>query len=225
MNMHGPIGYPPPTLVRKRSGSRLRWVILLMALVAIGLFAFSQFMGKSPPPAPVEEPVAPPVAAPEPAPVEAVAPAEPAMTVENLETAAAPAQAAVDARQPNHWHYVPKLGDGPGVIYSRNGNGWDYAFACTPQTKVIEFIAIGTGSPGEFDKQSMTVGATKLMMDAYYAPSGGGTIGMKLPAADPFFSALDGTSPLEIQLYQSRKTIVSVGPDVLRLVRACRGQS
>lgn len=222
MNMHGPIGYPPPTLVRKRSGVRLRWVALvLVAAVVLGMFGFSSFLDRSPEPVAVEElaPAPAPQVAPAP-----IVPAEPEMTVERLDTDAVAAQSTVDARQPNRWHYVPRLGDGPGVIYSRNGAGWDYALACTPQTKMIEFIAIGTGSPGEFDKQTLTVGAKTLAMDAYYSESGGGTIGMKLPAGDPFFTALDGASPLEIQLYATRKTIVSVGPDVMRLIRTCRGQ-
>lgn len=234
MNMEGPIrgpeGYPPPTLVRKRRGRGrgLLWLLGFLALAGIaylvsGLIRFSD-------PAPVAQP---PVAAPAPAPIEDAdtpaeavpeAPAAPSVVVETPEAAAAAAQPSVDARKPNQWYYVGRLGDGPGAIYTRTGGQWNYAFACNPAARTIEIIATGTGDPGGFDQQMIQVGSTKLMMDAIYARDGGGVISTTLPAKHGFFDALDGSAPMEIQLVASRKTIVPVGPELVRLVRTCRGR-
>lgn len=148
-----------------------------------------------------------------------------AVIVERPGDSAAPAQPSPDARQPNRWYYVNVLGDGPGAIYSRTGGQWNFAFACTARARVIEFIAVGTGAPGDFDKQSIRIGKVRLMMDASYSPEGGGTIITKLPATHPFFNGLNGETPMEIQLQRNRKTIVPIGPDVVRLVKACRGSA
>ena len=148
-----------------------------------------------------------------------------AVIVERPGDSAAPAQPSPDARQPNRWYYVNVLGDGPGAIYSRTGGQWNFAFACTARARVIEFIAVGTGPPGDFDKQSIRIGKVRLMMDASYSPEGGGTIITKLPATHPFFNGLNGETPMEIQLQRNRKTIVPIGPDVVRLVKACRGSA
>lgn len=235
MNMQGPIGYPPPTLVRKRSGFwRLRTLFVLLGLIALaaGGYVATQSLLTQGPDVPAE-PIPLP-AAPEAAP--AVATAD--MPAEALpDTAAAPAVAVetpadvavaekpVDARRPNNWYYVRRLGDGPGVIYSMTGGKWSYALACTAKTKMIEIIAVGTGSPGDFDQQSISVGKVKLMMDATYSADGGGTISTILPASHEFFTALDGSAPMEIQLHATRKTVVPVGPDVARLVSNCRGRN
>lgn len=227
MNMESPIGYPPPTLVRRRSG-RAKLVMLLLALMllatVIGAWGIGR-MVRTPPARPAPRPVAaPPVQAADlPAAAMPDASAKPVVTVETPDSAGA-TQPSVDGRKANQWYYVGRLGDGPAAIYSRNGGQWSYAFACTPQTKMVEFIAVNTGSPGTFDKQSIVVGKTRLMMDAGYSADGGGTISTSLPAGHPFLRALNGTAPMEIQLYETRKTIVPVGPALVRLVRDCRGR-
>lgn len=225
MNMQGPIGYPPPTLVRRRSAwARLRLPIAIMLVVALAAIGAALLMPPASPPsvrhADTSLPAAPVV---RPPPVEKAAPVPPVVIDiprPDIATAAKP----VDGRKANHWHYVPRLGDGPGVIYSRTGRGWDYALACTTATSTIEIIAVGTGSPGSFDRQSITAGKTKLMMDATYSPDGGGTISTRIPARHPFLGALDGSVPMEIQLHETRKTIVPVDPEVIRLIRQCRGR-
>ncbi|KRB86361.1 hypothetical protein ASE00_06505 [Sphingomonas sp. Root710] len=227
----GPAGYPPPTLIRKRSGSRRKRAIILLFTVGtlLVIYAVSQLLagdsaqnnsGRPVPPVAVEgagprDADANPATMPDSA-------AEPPMTVETPGDGAAPAQPSPDAREANHWYYVAALGDGPGVIYSRTGGRWNFAFACTLRTRTIEFIAVGTGAPGSFDKQSISVGKVRLMMDASYSPDGGGTITTTLPAAHPFFSALSGAEAMEVRLYETRKTVVPIGADVARLVKTCR---
>lgn len=229
--MQGPIGYPPPTLVRKRSGFPKRAVTVLVAIILIaGGYGITRLIQSPPAPEPVERPVPPPMtgagtaSADTPAAALPDAAARPAVVVET------PADGKtvdnpVDARRPNSWYYVPRLGDGPGAIYSRTGGQWSYALACTTAAKTIEIIAVGTGSPGDFDRQAITVGKVRLMMDATYSPDGGGTISTTLPASHAFFEALDGSLPMEIQLHANRKTVVPVGPEVVRLIRDCRGRS
>lgn len=226
MNMETPLGYPPPTLiVRKRSGKgRLRaFVLLVTAAAALGFHIVDRLLQPA---------AAPPVAADPPGAAAGDADAEPAalpdaareppITVDAPGADTAPAQPPLDARQPNRWYYVERLADGPGAIYTRSGGQWDFAFACTAQTRMIEFIAVGTGSPGGFDKQSITVGKVKLMMDAGYSKDGGGTMSTTLPAGHPFFDAFDGKMPMEVRLHADRKTIVPVDSGVVRLIRACR---
>ncbi|MES2495556.1 MAG: hypothetical protein V4618_05555 [Pseudomonadota bacterium] len=232
--MQGPVGYPPPTLVRKRSGSRrLRAAFILFGLIvlAAGGYAVTRLLlARAATTTPQSNP-SPVVSADSPvlsadAPAEAL-PDTAAVAPVTVETPAnvAVVETPVDARRPNNWYYVRRLGDGPGVIYSKTGGEWSYALACTAKTKMIEIIAVGTGSPGGFDRQAITVGKVRLMMDATYSPDGGGTISTTLPAGDAFFSALDGSAPMEIQLLAARKTVVPVGPDVVRLVRDCRGRN
>lgn len=234
MNVQGPIGYPPPTLVRKRSGIfRLRTVIILslaLALALVGYAATLYLQSKEvavpvepdvPVPAPEPEVRAPTVDTPAAAMPDSVAPA-PVVVETPADTAKV--DDPVDARKPNNWYYVRKLADGPGVIYSKTGGQWNYALACTSAARTIEIIAVGTGSPGSFDQQAITVGTTKLMMNATYSQDMGGTISTVLPASDSFFTALDGSAPMEIQLHADRKTVVPVGPEVVRLVRDCRGR-
>lgn len=218
-----PAGYPPPTLVRKRSGLRRVRIVILLLITALILlvYALSRFVADgSAAPAPVA-----PVQVEATGEGDAGTAIEPPMTVDAPIDSATPVQPTPDARRPNRWYYVDVLGDGPGAIYSRTGGQWNFAFACTARTRVIEFIAVGTGTPGNFDRQSVSVGKVKLMMDASYSADGGGTMITALPAAHPFFNALDGKAPLEVQLHAGRKTIVPVGPDVIRLVRACRGRA
>ena len=233
--MDAPRGYPPPTLVRKKSGGKLVRVliVLLVAGLLAGIWSITNFIDS--------KPVPPPVAAPEAEPATVAIPDEPesagnadtpaaalpdTATTQpvTVETAVDIADAAPspDARQPNRWYYVASLGDGPGAIYSRTGGAWNFALACNARAKTIEFIAVGTGTP-DTDKPSIGVGSYKLMMDAVYSKDGGGTISTVLPAKDPFFTALDGSAPMEIQLLATRKTVVPVGPDVVRLVKTCRG--
>ncbi|ATE64767.1 hypothetical protein [Rhizorhabdus dicambivorans] len=228
-SIRGPEGYPPPTLVRKRTSKGLRFVLLLaFALLAAAAFmAASRFLQSEPEPAapPVaEKPVAPAPPTDVEAPAGAVpeAPAAPEVVVETPEAAVAAAPPSIDARQPNQWYYVGRLADGPAAIYSRTGGQWNYAFACNRAAKTIEIIATGIGDPGDFDRQAIQVGATKLAMDASYARDAGGTISTVLPAGDPFFGALDGATPMEIQLVANRKAIVPVGPALVRLIRTCR---
>ena len=220
----GPAGYPPPTLIRKRSGlRRVRTMILLLTVALVLLiYAVSQFMADEPAPS------APTVPAQVDAGSEgATLPDRTAQTPAAVEAPAdnaPPVQPSPDARQPNRWYYVDALGDGPGVIYSRTGGQWNFAFACTAATRIIEFIAVGTGAPGDFDQQSISVGKVKLMMDASYSPDGGGTIITRLPAAHPFFNAFDSKTPMEVQLHARRMTTVPIGPEVVRLVKTCRGR-
>jgi len=233
MNAHGPIGYPPPTLVRKRTGLTRLAIVAILAVAAVavllGGYALSRAMWPAPAPAPnapvaVRAPVVgigtadmPPAALPD-------AGRKPPVTIEAPGADDAITDPPVDARRANRWYYVGRLGDGPAAIYSRTGGQWTYALACTPRTRMIEFIAVGTGSPGDFDQQSIDVGKVHLPMDASYSKDGGGTISMTLPASHGFFEALDGSAPMEIQLVATRKTIVPVGPAVVRLIQECRGR-
>lgn len=227
--MQGPIGYPPPTLVRKRSGLRVRLAVALaLAALAAGGFGVAWLIQsrEASVPATGDTPreVAPKaVTASADTPAAAMPDAAAAVVVE-APADAAPVDQPVDARRANAWYYVARLGDGPGAIYSRTGGQWSYAFACTSATRTIEIIAIGTGSPGSFDQQAISVGKVKLMMDASYSPDGGGTISTKLPAGHAFFDALDGSAPMTIQLHATRKAVVPVGPAVVRLIRDCRGR-
>ena len=223
--MQGPIGYPPPTLVRKRSGLRMRLAVVLATVaLAAGGYGVARLFLSGPKVAPAPSEARPgPVTASADTPAAAMPDAAAAVVVE------APADAPavdkpVDARRANAWYYVPRLGDGPGAIYSRTGGQWSYALACTSATRTIEIIAIGTGSPGGFDRQAITVGKVKLMMDASYSPDGGGTISTTLPASHAFFDALDGSAPMTIQLHATREAVVPVGPAVVRLIRDCRGR-
>ncbi len=224
--MEPPPGYPPPTLFRKRSRlAALRPVIIILVLLAgVGYLAMTMLLDNEPsppPPAPVERKEV--EAAPVPA-VDTVPPEAPQVIVEQpIEEGSATGKAR-DARKANQWYFVKHLGDGPGAIYSRDGGQWNFALACTTRARTIEFIAVGTGSAGTFTDQQIKVGQFKLMMDAAYSKDGGGTISTTLPASDPFFDALDGGAPMEIQLVADRKTIVPVGPDVVRLIKACRGR-
>lgn len=218
--METPAGYPPPTLIRRRQRfSRLPTIaaLLLLALV-LGTCTLGRSIEREPLRA-----AAPDLGRKQPSAAHQIA--APAMTVEAPAEATIAAQPSIDARKPNRWYYVDRLGDGPGAIYSRDGGQWNFAFACDARRRMIEFIAVGTGSPGDFDQQALSVGKIKLLMDATYARDSGGTISMKLPAAHPFLNALDGRMPMEVQLLPTRKTIVPVDPDVVRLVRACRGRA
>lgn len=224
MNMEGPIGYPPPTLVRRRPVVRRVYFAVLVAIVAaaLGITVVERLGDRTIPPAPPTVAARAPASAdiqPEALPDTAT---EPAVKVETPD--AVPAGPSVDARQPNQWHYVDRLADGPGALYSRNGGPWSYALACTSATRTIEIIAVGTGDPGGFDKQMISIGKVKLMMDASYAKDGGGTMITILPAAHPFFDAFDGSGSMEVQLHADRKAIVPVGPAVIRLIRDCRGR-
>ncbi|WP_347271108.1 hypothetical protein [Rhizorhabdus histidinilytica] len=226
--MQGPIGYPPPTLVRKRSGLRARLAVVLatIALAAggYGLTRLIQSREASAPTGDSRRDVAPEAVTASADTPAAAMPDSAATVVVEAPTDAAPADQPVDARRANAWYYVARLGDGPGAIYSRTGGQWSYAFACTSATRTIEIIAIGTGSPGSFDQQAITVGKVKLMMDASYSPDGGGTISTTLPAGHAFFDALDGSVPMTIQLHATRKAVVPIGPAVVRLIRDCRGR-
>jgi len=222
--MESPIGYPPPTLVRKRT-SRGRVAILAVAIALVATLVGAWAVGRwvrpeaSPPaPTPAAAPVVPAETPPEAMPDSAKTPV---VTIEAPGADGAQAQPSVDGRKANQWYYVRRLADGPAAIYSRTGGQWNYAFSCTSRTKTVEFIAVNTGSPGTFDKQSIVVGKVKLMMDASYSTDGGGTISTSLPANHPFFKALDGARSMEIQLYETRKAIVPIGPALLRLVRDC----
>lgn len=222
--MEGPIGYPPPTLVRRRPVvRRVHFAALVVLVMAMGLgVTVVERLGDRPA-EPAPPPVATTVAAADVPPGSLPDAAnEPAVKVETPD--AEPAGPSVDARQPNQWHYVDRLADGPGALYSRNGGPWSYALACTSATRTIEIIAVGTGDPGGFDKQMISIGKVKLMMDASYAKDGGGTMITILPAAHPFFDAFDGSGSMEVQLHADRKAIVPVGPAVIRLIRDCRGR-
>ncbi|WP_208633687.1 hypothetical protein [Rhizorhabdus wittichii] len=225
MNMQGPIGYPPPTLVRKRSGLRMRLAVVLATVaLAAGGYGVARLFLSAPKAAPAPSEARPAaVTASADTPAAAMPDAAAAVVVEA--PADAPAvDTPVDARRANAWYYVSRLGDGPGAIYSRTGGQWSYALACTSATRTIEIIAIGTGSPGGFDRQAISVGKVTLMMDASYSLDGGGTISTTLPASHAFFDALDGSAPMTIQLHATRKAVVPVGPAVVRLIRDCRGR-
>jgi hypothetical protein len=238
------MSYPPPTLVPKTS--RAAWIrrIVLVATLSLmlGTCVFTRLLhrgGKiqsaspavadvpieSAPEAPVAQAPAPTV---QPAPadtanqVAAVDGAPPA--VQPAQPAGAVPQPGGDARQPNRWYYVPQIGEGPGVIYSRDGGRWSYAFACSLANRTIEFIAVGVGDPGGFDRQYLKVGGAKLMLDAGYAKDGGGTISAKLPAKHPFFDNFLGSDKsLELQMLPGSQVITPVGPDITRVIRECRG--
>lgn len=228
--IRGPEGYPPPTLVRKRRG-RGKGLLLLLGfiLLAVGAYLIAGLFQSEPAPVapltvekpaparPVEDADRPAEAVPE-------APAAAPVLVDTPETAEAAAQPPVDGRKANQWYYVRRLGDGPGAIYSRTGGQWNYAFACNPAARTIEIIATGTGDPGGFDQQAIAIGSTRLNMDATYAKDGGGVISTILPAKHGFFDAFDGRAPMEIQLVANRKAIVPVGPELVRLIRTCRGR-
>lgn len=233
--MEPPPGYPPPTLVRKKSrGLPVRVLVLLLLILAgLGYGAVSMLLGDAPPPPP-------PAAAPraetdasgagdadsEAAALPDTARSEaPQVIVERPIEEGAATGGARDARKPNQWYFVDRLGDGPGAIYSRDGGQWNFAFACAARARTIEFIAVGVGSPGDFVDQVINVGSYKLAMDATYSKDGGGIISTVLPASHDFFNALDGSTPMEIQLVADRKTIVPVGPGVVRLISVCRGRA
>ncbi len=133
------------------------------------------------------------------------------------------APAAAGIRTPNHWYYVRALGDGPGAIYSGSGTSWDYAFACTKPTRMIEFIAVRTGDPGGFQDQMMSIGASRLNLDATYSTDQGGTISARLPARNSFLDGLTDGATLNVQLVANRSTALSIGADVARVIRDCRG--
>lgn len=236
-HIRGPEGYPPPTLVRKKRGPGKGLLLIGFVALAVAAYFISGLIhvsGPAPQPsdtlaadrrAPAPAAAPPPAAeADEPADAVPEAPTEPAVTVETPEAAEAAAQPSVDARKANQWYYVGRLGDGPGAIYTRTGGQWNYAFACNRAKGTIEIIATGTGDPAGFERQAIRVGATRLDMDATYSKDGGGVMSMVLPAANGFFDALDGTTPMEIQLVADRKAIVPVGPELVRLVRICRGR-
>ncbi len=239
------MSYPPPTLTPGPSRAALIRRIVLVATLCLllGTCAFSRLMqgridkpaaetviastdiaidkagdvGVIAPaeavPAAVAAPAAPPV-------VTEVTPPPPAAPV----PAAAPASAA-DARQPNRWYYVPRLGDGPGAIYSRDGGPWSYAFACALPTRTIEFIAVGIGDPGSFDSQYLRVGGTRQMLDAGYSRDGNGTISSRLPAKAALFDQLAGAPrPIEMQLRAEGPLTVPAGAEIARVVRECRAK-
>jgi len=225
-------GYPPPTLFGRRSRRLgVHSIVLLLALaVVLATCTASRFIGSDKKTQPhSEEPSADAIVdvpSPSPAPQAPENSVTPAPSVPAA-SADAPAEAtptAGDLRQANRWYYVRALGDGPGVIYSRTGSAWDYAFACALPARTIEFIAVNTGSPAGFDQQSMQVGATKLMMNASYARDSGGTISTKLPATNAFFDTLTNGATLEVQLLANRRVMLSIGPEVARMIRDCRGR-
>lgn len=233
--IRGPEGYPPPTLVRKRRGKgKALFLLLGFVVLALGAYLVAGLLQPRGEPAPASPPAAPqPAPSPPPPPVadadkpaDAVpeAPAAPSVIVETPDAAEAAAQPSVDGRKANQWYYVGRLGDGPGAIYSRTGGQWNYAFACNPAKATIEIIATGTGDPAGFDRQMITVGTARLAMDATYSRDGGGVISTVLPAKNSFFDALDGSTPMEIQLVATRKAVVPVGPALVRLIRTCRGR-
>ncbi|SDC10044.1 hypothetical protein SAMN05444678_101351 [Sphingomonas sp. YR710] len=227
------MNYPPPTLIPRKSraswGRRFVFVGTLGLLV--GTCTVARIAGGGDGDKTQQGPLADPAPPSIPAPAEAPAPEGAAADISAAPVAAAPADVvvappapAIDARQLDHWYYVPQIGDGPGAIYSRKGGGWDYAFACTAATHVIEFIAVNTGDPGNFDQQYVRVGRVKLMLDAAYSKEGHGTISSKLPAKHPFFDAFVGTGKtIEIQLLANQTVAIPVGSAVTRLIRDCRG--
>lgn len=215
------MSYPPPSLIPRRS--RASWTRRIVFVATLGLLlgtctvarlagnddgdkADQGPLSDSALPSRHDEP--PPSKAPDAAP------------------ATSPAPPSLDARQPDHWYYVPQIGDGPGAIYSYSGGGWDYAFACTLATHTIEFVAVNIGDPGTFDQQYMRVGRVKLMLDASYSKEGHGTISTKLAARHPFFDAFTGTGKdIELQLLADHKVVIPVGSEVTRLIRDCRGKA
>lgn len=234
MIMEPPPGYPPPTLIRRRPrAASVRFAIIVLLLFAgLGFYIVSRLLDGAPTSPPPSAPVdAGPV---EPGNADAAAnslpdteqPAgPPQIVVEKPVESGTAAADPPDARKPNQWYFVPRLGDGPGAIYSRDGGQWDFAFACTTAARTIEFIAVGTGFPGEFVDQAISVGKVRVMLEAGYSKNAGGTISATLPASHPFFNSLDGTTAMEVQMVADRKTIVPVGPAVVRLVKDCRGRS
>ena len=225
MIMEPPPGYPPPTLVRKKSRGPFRFGVLFFVLFAgLGFILVTRLLeqpSEPPPPAPA---AADPGGVGDADAAPAALPDSGQIIVEKPVEEGAAAAKAPDARKPNRWYFIDRLGDGPGAIYSRDGSQWNFAFACTSATRTIEFIAVGTGSPGTFVDQSISVGKVKLMMDASYSKDGGGTISTILPASHPFLKALDGSAPMEVKLHALRKTIVPVDANVVRLIGACRGR-
>jgi hypothetical protein len=224
------MSYLPPTLIPQKSraswGRRLVFVGTLGLLVATCTVARFAGGGDKAQQGPLADPATLDAPAPADTPASeattAVAPAAPAVVAPD--SAASPSAPSIDARQSDHWYYVPQIGDGPGAIYSRSGGGWDYAFACTAATHMIEFIAVNTGDPGSFDQQYMRVGRVKLMLDAAYSKDGHGTISTKLPARHPFFDAFVGTDKaIELQLLADQTMVIPVGSAVTRLLRDCRG--
>ncbi|TZG29059.1 hypothetical protein [Sphingomonas montanisoli] len=245
--------YPPPTLVRKPT-SRAVWIRRLVLvgtlLVLVGTWAVSNFMksGEREPlvtagqdrlaedmavdggtettlgPIDGQEAALPSPADPAPAPD--AAPAEQAAV------AAPPAPEPVatqprssDSRLANNWHYVPRLGDGPAAIFTRNGGAWDYALACNTARGQIEFIAVRTGDPQGFGGQYMRAGGVTARMDATYSRTAGGTISMVLPARHQLFDAVAGQGQaIEAQVVAGAPAMLPVNGDVVRLVRQCRGQ-
>lgn len=214
------MSYPPPSLIPRSRASWTRRIVFVATLgLLLGTCTVARFTGNddggkvdqgpfsdSALPSRHDEPS--PSKAPDAAP------------------APAPAPPSIDARQPDHWYYVAQIGDGPGAIYSYNGGGWDYAFACTQATHMIEFIAVNTGDPGTFDQQYMRVGRVKLMLDASYSKEGHGTISTKLAARHPFFDAFTGPDKtIELQLLAGHKVVIPVGSEVTRLIRDCRGKA
>lgn len=225
------MSYPPPTLVPRRSRAALvrRLVVVVTLGLILGTCTLSRLLqgGGSKKAAAAANVAAPFDTVPAGSPTDADIPdaaAEPAANISAVPAAAAvPAQPSPDARQPNRWYYVPQIGDGPGVIYSRSGGGWDYAFACTATTRTLEFIAVNVGDPGTFDKQYLRVGRVRLMMDATYSKDAHGTLSTRLPAKHPFFDAFTGPDrTLELGLVAGRTIMLAVGPEVTRVIRECR---
>lgn len=216
--------YPPPKLIRRKSRapSVRRTVFVITLGLLVGTCTLARLTHGSESDKAGQGPLSdPPTFSPSGEPSSlSIGPAETPPPVESAK-AGAP---SVDARLPDHWYYVPQIGDGPGAIYSRNGGGWDYAFACTLPTRTIEFIAVNTGDPGAFDQQYMRVGRVKLMLDASYSKEGHGTISTRLAARHPFFDAFVGTDKaIELQLLADHKIVIPVGTEVTRLIRDCRG--
>jgi len=230
MIIEPPPGYPPPVLVRKRSAKRpLALLILVAFVVAAIIIGLLERQGTTEQTAPARAQPAPPatkfVGNADSAAESLPDAGDAAVAVETALAEPVRAANAPDGRKANLWYFVPRLADGPGAIYSRDGHQWSFALSCTTRRRTIEFIAIGTGSPGYFDKQSIKVGKVRLMMDATYSKEQGGTISTTLPAAHPFFKALDGSAPMEVQLVAGRKIILPVGPAVTHLVDICRGRA
>jgi hypothetical protein len=224
------MNYLPPTLIPQKPraswGRRLVFVGTLGLLVATCTVARFAGGGDKPQQGPLADPVPPEAPAPAdtPASKTTTAVSQSAPVAAAPDSTASPAAPSIDARQSDHWYYVPQIGDGPGAIYSRSGGGWDYAFACTAATHMVEFIAVNTGDPGSFDQQYMRVGRVKLMLDATYSKEGHGTISTKLPARHPFFDAFVGTDKaIELQLLANQTMVIPVGSAVTRLIRDCRG--
>jgi hypothetical protein len=121
--MNGPPGYPPPTLVRRRRGlARPRHLVLLAVVaVVLGTCTLGRLIGTSEQPA-VQAPPAqdrPAVRAETQAGIRIVRPVEDSPR----------AQPSPDARKPNRWYYVARLGNGPEAIYSLTGLQWIYVLS------------------------------------------------------------------------------------------------